>query len=64
VPSNLIPGADPFGQSFETVRLAIGIGILVLGCVGMIAYLRWKLPRAGGFAPGGSQDAEDSEGQE
>ena len=40
-----IPGAEPFGQSMETVQLIIGLAVLVLGVLGIALYLRWKLPR-------------------
>ncbi len=43
--ANYIPGLEPFGQGFETVQIIIGIAVLVLGTIGIVLYLRWKLPR-------------------
>ena len=42
-----IPMAQPVGGEMETVRLIIGITIMVLGLVATVLYLRWKLPRDG-----------------
>ena len=43
-----IPTAQPAGGELETVRLIIGIAVMVLGLVGTVLYLRWKLPRESG----------------
>ena len=42
-----IPVAQPIGGEMETVRLIIGIAIMVLGLVATVLYLRWKLPHVG-----------------
>ena len=41
-----MPFLEPVEETYSVVQLLIGIGILVLGLVGIVAYLRWKLPRA------------------
>jgi len=50
-----IPAAQPVGDEMDTLRLIIGIAIMVLGLVATVLYLRWKLPRDGGENGGDSK---------
>jgi len=41
-----LPFLEPVEEAYSEVQLIVAIAIMVLGLVGIIAYLRWKLPRA------------------
>jgi uncharacterized protein YpmB len=58
-----IPGAEPFGQSFETARLIVGIGVLVLAVIGAVLYMRWKLPCAGRPSDGHRKRGQSADGE-
>ncbi len=58
-----IPGAEPLGQSLQTVQLIIGLGVLVLVVVGMVLYLRWRLPRAGQSPPQPARRGKEDQGE-
>ena len=55
-----IPGIEPLGEEHQTWRLILGLAIYLLALVGLIAYLRWKLPRTMDEPPA---PPDDSEGQ-
>jgi len=54
-----IPGIEPSGEAHQTWRLILGLAIYLLALVGLIAYLRWKLPRRMDDPP----DGDGGEGQ-
>ncbi len=39
-----IPTVRPEGADWDTIRLIIGIVVYVVGLLGLVAYLVWKLP--------------------
>jgi len=41
-----MPFLEPVEEAYSEVQLTVAIAIMALGLVGIIAYLRWKLPRA------------------
>lgn len=54
-----IPTGRPLGDDYSVVQLIIGVVVMVLCVVGMVLYLRWKLPREGERLDQGP-DSEDS----
>ena len=50
-----IPPGQPVGDEYSTIHLITGVLMMVLCFVGIVLYLRWKLPRS-------SDEPEDSPG--